>query len=312
MANNFQARKASRAQAFLKIAVQGPSGAGKTFSALEMAFGLAGSWEDVCVVDSENRSADLYSGKGPYSVIELDAPYSPERYCQAIDGAIASGAKVIVIDTISKEWDGEGGCLEWVNQLQKNSKSQFTPWEPVTKAHNAFINKILQAPCHVIVTIRSKIKYELVNGKPEKLGFEPIQRPGTEYEFGFLFEITHDHVGYVGKQRATVFNDRTPLKMTAEIGSMLREWNSEGGQREAKAGEIPADIQRIIAVVKQGEGLLGIKCSEQYPGDYDKFVKAQKESKLTGEWAHTKVCLEILVAKLKNPDSNQALESEVA
>ena len=91
------------------IAIVGPSGSGKTFSALLCAFGLTNDWSKIAVIDTENHSADLYSHLGNYSVLNLSKPFSPERYVEAIDVCEKAGMKVIIIDSITQEWDGQGG-----------------------------------------------------------------------------------------------------------------------------------------------------------------------------------------------------------
>jgi len=98
-------RQSERQQAKIKIAVQGVSGSGKTYSSLLMAYGMAGAWNKVAVIDSENGSADLYAHLGAYNVITMDAPHTPEKYIQAIEVCEKEGMEVIIIDSISHCWD---------------------------------------------------------------------------------------------------------------------------------------------------------------------------------------------------------------
>src|SRR5688572_1026121 len=104
-------RKSNRKKSKIRLALQGPSGSGKTFSALLIAFGLCGSWNKIAVIDSENHSSELYSHLGGFSVIDLKAPFTPERYMEAIKLCEISGIEVIIIDSISHEWESEGGIL---------------------------------------------------------------------------------------------------------------------------------------------------------------------------------------------------------
>lgn len=105
-------QKAQRRQAVIKMGLQGPSGSGKTYSGLFLAYGLTGNWNKVVVIDSENHSADLYSHLGEYSVLTIGAPFSPEKYIEAITLCEASGMEVIIIDSISQEWEGTGGIID--------------------------------------------------------------------------------------------------------------------------------------------------------------------------------------------------------
>src|SRR4249919_2153033 len=107
-----QLQKATRKKSKLRLNISGPSGSGKTFSALLMAKGLTGSWDKIAVIDTENGSASLYDHLGSFQTIDLQEPFSPERYIEAIDMCIKAGMECIIIDSSSHEWSGPGGCLE--------------------------------------------------------------------------------------------------------------------------------------------------------------------------------------------------------
>ena len=126
--------KATKQQLKLRLLIEGASGSGKTFSALQLAKGLGGK---VAVIDTERGSASLYSDKFDFDVCELDY-YSPEKYIEAIKYA-QQDYDVIIIDSITHEWSGEGGILDIHRQLG----GQFNDWSKVTPKHNAFINAIL-------------------------------------------------------------------------------------------------------------------------------------------------------------------------
>ena len=132
---------AQRKRAKIRLSIQGPSGSGKTYSSLLLAKGLTAQWSDICVIDTENHSADLYSHLGDYNVLTIGKPFTPESYMQAIDLCEQSGIKVIIIDSLSHEWDGDGGILEIHSSMMGNS---FTNWSKVTPRHNALVQKILQ------------------------------------------------------------------------------------------------------------------------------------------------------------------------
>ena len=138
-------RKAQRQNAKMKLALQGPSGSGKTYSALQIASGMT-SWDKICVIDTENHSADLYSHLGPYNVLTLSKPFTPEKYVEAITECENMKMDVIIIDSLSHEWDGDGGILETHSNMPGNS---FTNWSKLTPRHNACVqNSEFYFFCH--------------------------------------------------------------------------------------------------------------------------------------------------------------------
>jgi kynurenine formamidase len=123
-----------------------------------LAFGLISNWEHIAVIDTENNSSHLYSNLGNFNVLSFSEPFSPERYIEAIEYCEKAGMKAIIIDSISQEWEGNGGIIETHGNMAGNS---FTNLNRVTPRHNAFVQKMLQSPCHNIATIRSKQDYAL-------------------------------------------------------------------------------------------------------------------------------------------------------
>src|SRR3712207_4912117 len=99
-----QLLKATRVHTKIKMALQGPSGSGKTYSALLIAYGITGDWKKITVVDSENQSASLYAGLGEFNVLDVSAPYTPEKFLGAISFCAQYQMQVIIIDSLSHEW----------------------------------------------------------------------------------------------------------------------------------------------------------------------------------------------------------------
>ena len=222
-------QKAERKKAKIKLGLQGPSGSGKTYSALLMAFGLTEDWNKVAVIDTENHSASLYAHLGGYNVLHLQAPYSPEKYIEAIRCCIKAGMEVVIIDSISHEWEGSGGILDTHSQMTGNS---FTAWAKLTPRHNAFVQEILQSPIHILATIRAKQDYVLVdkNGKmvPEKVGLKGITRDGMDYEFTLVFDLDIKHNATANKDRTSLFIDKPEFKINTATGKMILEWCNSG------------------------------------------------------------------------------------
>lgn len=216
---------AQRKQAVIKMAVQGPSGSGKTYSSLLIANGLCKDWSKIGIIDTEYHSAHLYSSLGRYNVLSLEEPFSPERYIDAIESCEKAGMKVIIIDSISHEWEGTGGILDVHGNMAGNS---FTNWSKLTPRHNAFVQKILQSPCHIIATIRSKQDYVLTdkNGKmvPEKVGLKGVTRDGMDYEFSLVLDLDIKHQATASKDRTGLFMDKFAFPPSTLTGERLRTW----------------------------------------------------------------------------------------
>jgi len=216
---------AQRKKAKIKMAVTGASGSGKTYSSLLLAHGLAMDWEKVVVIDTENHSSHLYAHLGAYKVLNLDAPFTPESYIDAIDFVVSQGMEVVIIDSLSHEWEF---LLDYHSNMAGNS---FTNWGKVNVRHQPLVNKLLQAPVHIIATMRSKSDYVLSdkNGKmvPEKVGLKAIQRDGLDYEFTLVFDLDLKHQATATKDRTGLFSTKPEFKINSYTGQQLSHWCME-------------------------------------------------------------------------------------
>lgn len=223
-------QKAQRHQVKLRIGLSGPSGFGKTYSALLLAYGITNDWNKIALIDTENKSASLYSHLGDFNVLSLEEPYAPERYLEAIKLCENSDIELIIIDSISHEWQGKGGCLEIHEQLG----GRFQDWARVTPRHNAFIDAIILSKCHLITTSRSKVDYSLDkdgNGKTKvmKLGTKAITREGFEYELTVNFEFLNDkHLVQASKDRTELFSGKPEFIINSSTGKKLIDWCNQG------------------------------------------------------------------------------------
>lgn len=222
--------RAERHQVKLRIGLSGASGFGKTYSALLLAFGITDNWSKIAVIDTENGSASLYSHLGDYNTLTLSEPFNPERYIEAIEICEKASVEVIIIDSISHEWNGKGGCLE----LHELLGGRFQDWAKISPRHQAFIDKILHSSCHIITTVRRKIDYALdsdLNGKSKviKHGTKEITREGFEYELTTNFELINDkHLVKASKDRTGLFMDKPEFVINSNTGKKLIDWCSKG------------------------------------------------------------------------------------
>lgn len=244
-------RKSERKQAKIKLAIEGASGSGKTFSSLLLASGLCDDWTKIAVIDSENGSADLYAHLGSYNVLNLSGNFSPENYIEAIDVCEKAGMEVIIIDSISHAWDY---LLDIHANMQGNS---FTNWAKITPRQNAFIQRILQSKCHVIATMRTKQDYILSerNGKmvPEKVGLKATQRDGVDYEFTLVFDVNIRHYATASKDRTNLFMGKPEFVISNQTGVLILDWCNSGVNVDSVKQQIKeaANLEELTAIYHQ-------------------------------------------------------------
>lgn len=222
----------------LKMAIQGASGAGKTYSSLLLAKGFTNDLSKVAVIDTEQGSSHLYCNIGNYKVLTLKPPFTPKNYAKAIDICINEGIELIIIDGISPCWNY---LLDYHASLSGNS---FRNWRTVSKLQDEFIQTLLQAPVHIIATMRAKQGYvlNLVNGKhiPEKKGLKAVQRNGIDYEFTLAFNLDNKHGCTTLKDRTGLFANTNPFIINADTGKKLYHWCNNSKSIEAIKQEIQA------------------------------------------------------------------------
>lgn len=229
---NFVLKKAERKNVKMRIGFWGAAGSGKTFSSLRFAKGFIGDWSKIAVIDTENGSAELYSHLGPFLHVNFPPPFSPERYIEAIQYVGSQkNIELIIIDSISHEWEGPGGCL----QLADGFKNKQQGWGHVTLLHNDFTQAIVQSPCHVLFCGRTKVDYDLGKddrnkGRGQKIGTKLVTREGFDYEMTIAFKLTESHYAEIDKDRTDLFKEHQQILITEDTGQMVKKWNDSGKQ----------------------------------------------------------------------------------
>lgn len=229
--------KATRKKVKIKMLISSPTGFGKTYSALLLAFGITRDWEKIAVIDTENKSASLYAHLGAFQTIQMEPPYTVENFGKAVKMCVEAGIEVIIADSVTHYW---GEVKDYVDRLG----SGFTNWKKGTPMWNHLVDTILQTDVHFICTARKKQAYEMSKdekgkGKVEKKGLEDQVRDGFDYEMTIAFELINDlHLAKASKDRTSLFMDRPEFVITPTIGDTIRAWCEEGIESE-KPAETP-------------------------------------------------------------------------
>ena len=241
-------KKAERKNAKLRLALAGPTGSGKTFGALLLAKGIGGR---IAVADTENSSAELYDDLVEFEHANLQPPYTPEKFISAIKAAEQAGFDTLIIDSITHEWSGVGGCLELVDKIAKTSfnNNSWGAWSEVTPRHRKFIDAMLQSSINIIVTLRSKMETVQVNAgnnkkKVEKVGMKVEQRDGIEYEFTTVLDLTHDNYAVSTKDRTRLFAEARPL--CENDGVLLKQWLLSGSADACINGNQYLELETLM------------------------------------------------------------------
>ena len=210
-----EVRKAARRRRPLKMAMVGPTGGGKTYTAIKVAYEMGA--QNLILIDSERSSGEIYSDiftnpdGSAYDHIDLP-DNDPATYIDALSLARANGNDFVIVDGISGAWSGaDGSVLEKVDRSQATG-GKFGAWRDVTPLHNSLVQALIDCEVNLIVTMRVKMAYalETEGGKTEvkKLGLQPVQRDGMEYEFDVVADLDLDHKLSISKTRCAAIDGK--------------------------------------------------------------------------------------------------------
>lgn len=313
--DEFRIVRAERTQARLRLALTAASNGGKTWSSILLAKGiiegmieageLAGPLEGkIGMIDTERKSSALYAHLAPFDVVHLAPPYTAARYGGALSALEGAGYSVIIIDQISHAWSGPGGMLALLNKTAKAeySGNSFQAWANVTPEQDAFIDRLLASPAHLIVTMRQKTEWVLEDkedrhGKlrkvPRRVGMKPIQRDGVEYDFTTLLGLDTDtHIAKPLKNRCPVFLDNVGVLLDESVGRKLAEWMLGGAPMAAEEAAELSPLERAQGVVVAAEAYLP-SCSN-IPDLARRFEKAKAQLRAVNREIDHEVMLGLL------------------
>lgn len=281
----FTAKKATRENVFVKIALMAPSGGGKTYSALRLATGMAQEIEKekgrkarIILANTEGSRGYYYANEFNYEIVDIEAPYTPEKFASFVNWTVSEGYDICIIDSSSHEWDGKGGCLE----LHQQAGGRYQDWGKVTPRHDKFIESMSKSSIHLISTMRGKDKYEMEKdestGKTNvsKLGVGAKQRDGFEYEFTCTFTIDQKtSMATHQKDNTHLFEGEVATLLTEEHGVKLIQWANSGKGKNINmmAQEEP---KKEISVKVEDVKIKEIKV--ETTNDAEDVVKSEKPS----------------------------------
>ena len=238
-------RPAVREQVGLIIGLMGPSGGGKTMSAMRLASGIVGKGNRFAVIDTESRRALHYAEMFSFDHCELHPPFRPATYSDAIQEAVKAGYKAIIVDSMSHEWAGESGILDWQEEelqrmagddWQKREKVKMASWIKPKMAHKQMVQRLLQVNVNLILCFRAEERVKMEKGPDGKtqivpIGWQPVCSKELPYELTVSFLLTPDKAGYpqplkLQEQHKAIF----PLdkQINEESGRAIVEWATGG------------------------------------------------------------------------------------
>jgi len=260
-------RRAVREQVPLIIGLSGGTGSGKTMSAMRMAKGMS-QGKPFCVIDTENGRASHYADQFTFDVLDLRAPFLPESYSQAIAAADKAGYAVIVVDSMSHVWAGDGGVLDWQeaeldrmagNDYGKREACKMAAWIKPKLAHKAMMSTLLQVKAHLILCFRAEEKIEMVrvNGKTEvrkkeslvgKDGWVPVCEKNVPFECTCSFLLLASTPGIphpikLQEQHKMFFDPKQTINEFA--GEQLAKW-AMGGTTASEATHPPSSLKGTV------------------------------------------------------------------
>ena len=248
-------QKAKKEKIYLKVLLAGASGSGKSYSALKLATGIANKIGGrIAAIDTEAGRIRYYANEFDFDDLQLSEPYTPEKYIEAITQAVDGGYSVLIIDSITHEWNY---ILEQVDKIP--GTNSYTKWGKLTPRHNKFTEKMIQSPINIIATVRGKDAYVLEqdkNGKqvPKKVGLGYTQRDGLEYEYTVTFNIDQtNHVATAQKDNTHLFENKYEM-LTEKDGEALYEWANSGEERVPTLEEKLKPLQKQVTDVAVKKG----------------------------------------------------------
>lgn len=267
-------------------------------------------WDKICIIDTENGSASLYANKtvgnftiGEFYTLPMKAPFEPIKYMDYIHAAEQSGIEVLIIDSLSMAWVGEGGSLDKQGKIASRTGNSYTAWRDITPDHNKMIDTILQSTCHVICNFRAKQEYIQTkdnNGKTviKNMGLGLQFRDSVEYELSTLLMIDSDHVANATKDRTGLFDGKY-FVISPETGKEIYHW-LQSGEPEKVPAPVPEKVESSSSVTVDMVDQVIRACCEGKSKEEKQQIVAQIKEMTGGTADYRKVSDPTILENLYN------------
>ena len=268
-------RKASRKSVPMLLSISGVSGSGKTYSALKLAAGIAGRAGKVGMIDTENGRGEMYADSpgivqdlpDGFWYCRLDPPFTPRAYIDALKAAEAVGITVPIVDSVTHEWEGIGGCCE---MAEERKLGNMPNWALAKMEHKRFVNYCLTSPMNIIFCLRAREKTKIVEVGNKKefvpVGIQPIAEKNFVFEMLVSLRVEEEthHARPIKVPEPLAHLFPTEALITKEMGERIREWNDGGN---------PLDEFDQTAKRAKAQALNGVEAYRQY---FQSLTKKQK------------------------------------
>lgn len=308
-------RKATKEQAKLRLSIDGVSGSGKTYTALKLASRIVERQGGrIAVVDTEHGSASKYADLFDFDVVELEPPFDPRRYIKLMGEAAGAGYTVLVIDSLSHAWFGEGGLLDLVDEIAKaqaaknrTAPNTYAAWKDGTAIQNMLADTIIRSNLHIISTLRAKADYVQDKDKDgrtkiTKVGTAPIQREGLEYEFDITLSMDLSNTAAVVKTRCPALTDKVFAKPDQKLADIILDWLNAGAVPTPKP-ELKGDLDFSLDDVDADPS--GVNPAKERYLDLLRTTFGKENEEAAGKWLITRY------TKAKTPNNIRVDVSEM-
>ena len=273
--------KAVKYNAKGRVALIGPAGGGKSFTALVLARALAGPKGKVAAIDTEHGSLSKYADLFDFDVLELDS-FSPESFIDALHAAEQAAYDVFLCDSLSHFWTGKDGAFDFVDMAAKRHKDQMGGWKDFRPHERLMVDELITSPCHVICTMRTKTDYQdqvdaQGRKKRVKIGLAPVQRDGLEYEFDLVGYMDEDNTFAVDKTRCPAYSQKALTKPDAKAFVPFVDWLKGAARCPMAPPKPPPPV--VTDDIDTGGHPMGTRAAAQYVAE-QKIANGNPHSKM--------------------------------